>query len=469
MLFSSSVFLFLFLPIVLFIYYVLLKKRLYRNLFLVLSSLGFYAWGEPWFVFVMIASIIVNWFSGLLVDKYRDNKTKSRLIVVSMLIFNFSVMFIFKYLMFTLQNINNVFNAAIPVPAIVLPIGISFFTFQAVSYVLDVYRKDGEVQRNIFNVALYISLFPQLIAGPIVRYQTIAEQINNRNENIDDFSEGVRRFIIGLAKKVIIANNMAVVADKAFSIPTGELSVAFAWIGALAYSFQIFFDFSGYSDMGIGLGKMFGFHFLENFNYPYISKSISEFWRRWHISLSTWFRDYVYFPMGGSRVSSKQRLVFNLFVVWSLTGIWHGANWTFAVWGIFYFVLITAEKLTDFETRIKQFGLLKRLYVLTAVLIGWVIFRSDSITHAFEYLEVMFGISGNLIIDSNAARYFVDNIAFYLFAAVFSAPSATWLSARLSGKKTVRVLYPAAAVILLLVSISYIVKGSYNPFIYFNF
>lgn len=454
---------------VLFIYYVVFKKRHYRNLFLVLSSLGFYAWGEPWFVLIMVASIVGNWYFALLVDKHRNDQVKTRTIIIAMLICNFSLLFVFKYLMFTLNNVNSLFGSSISIPEIILPIGISFFTFQAVSYVLDVYRKHGDVQKNVFDVALYISLFPQLIAGPIVRYQTIAEQINHRTETFDDFSEGVNRFISGLAKKVLIANNMAIIADRAFNMQAGELSVVFAWLGALAYTFQIFFDFSGYSDMGIGLGKMFGFHFLENFNYPYISKSISEFWRRWHISLSTWFRDYVYFPMGGSRVNTQTRLVFNLFVVWTLTGLWHGANWTFIIWGIFYFVLITIEKLSGFEKRFLRLDLVKRVYVLNAVIIGWILFRSANLSQAVDYLKVMYGLSGNLMFDSNAMQYFSEYIYFYLFAVLFSMPISSWLPLKLKTNRMANILYPIASMLLLLVSISYIAKGSYNPFIYFNF
>ena len=293
-----------------------------QNVMLLIASLIFYAWGEPKYVLIMIASIIVNYALGLLVDKVRCRKVLSRLVIALTAVLNLSVLFIFKYLMFTVDNINSIASLNLSVPNIALPIGISFFTFQAMSYVIDVYREKGEAQKNPLNVGLYISFFPQLIAGPIVRYETVAYQIKHRVETFDNFSTGVVRFIIGLAKKVLLANTMGVVADYSFDMPNSELTVVMAWIGAIAYSLQIFFDFSGYSDMAIGLGKMFGFHFLENFNYPYISTSITEFWRRWHMSLGTWFRDYVYFPLGGSRVN-KPRLILNLFVVWFLTGVWH--------------------------------------------------------------------------------------------------------------------------------------------------
>ena len=322
MLFSSVEFIFIFLPIVIFVYYVLLRKsRTLQNIFLTFSSLLFYAWGEPKFVIVMIISILINWYLAIRVDKKRENKKSIKLLLCMTIIINLSILFIFKYLMFTLTNINNIFGSNLSVPNITLPIGISFFTFQAISYVIDVYRKNGEVQKNPLNVALYIAFFPQLIAGPIVRYETIAKQIKSRQETFDDFASGVCRFMVGLGKKVLLSNTLAIVADNAFNMNSiNELSVLMAWLGAIAYTFQIYYDFSGYSDMAIGLGKMFGFSFLENFNYPYISKSISEFWRRWHISLGSWFRDYVYFPLGGSRVDTKKRLLFNLFVVWFLRG-----------------------------------------------------------------------------------------------------------------------------------------------------
>ena len=385
MLFSSTIFVFLFLPMVLIFYYGIFRNsRKLKNIFLLLASLFFYAWGEPTFVLVMIMSIICNYYFGLQVDKYKNNTKKAKSIIVIMLIFNLTIMFIFKYLMFTLTNIKYLTGLNFNIPNIALQIGISFFTFQAISYVIDVYRGNGKVQKNPLNVGLYISFFPQLIAGPIIRYETIAEQIENRHENFEDFSKGTCRFIIGLGKKMLLANTLALVADYAFSVKSGELSVVMAWLGALAYTFQIFFDFSGYSDMAIGLGLMFGFKFLENFNYPYISKSISEFWRRWHISLGTWFRDYVYFPLGGSRVSSKKRLVFNLFVVWSLTGLWHGANWTFIVWGLMYFVLITLEKLTKFDRKLGWFG---HVYTMLFVILGWVLFRADNISYGIGYIK----------------------------------------------------------------------------------
>lgn len=470
MLFSSSEFLFFFLPGVIFCYYVLCRKsRVLQNMLLLVASLFFYAWGEPKFVFVMMLSILANWFFGLLVHRYGAHKAIARLLITLDTGFNIGVMFIFKYLMFTLNNANSLFGLELTVPVIALPIGISFFTFQAFSYVLDVKRGNGEVQKNPLYVGLYISFFPQLIAGPIVRYETIANQIKHRKETLDDFTSGVTRFINGFLKKVLLANTMAVIADSAFD-GTGALSAGLAWLGVFAYAFQIYFDFSGYSDMAIGLGKMFGFHFLENFNYPYVSTSISEFWRRWHISLGTWFRDYVYFPLGGSRVASKARLVFNLFVVWLLTGIWHGANWTFILWGLMYFALITFEKLTGFEQKLKKFGWLKYIYTMTFVLFGWVLFRAQNLTAAGEYFMAMFGLAGNPLIDDALRVNLYQNLVFLAACAVFSLPTARWIREKIGTRfKAAGAVYAAGLMILLLVAVSYIVKGSYNPFIYFNF
>lgn len=344
MLFPSEVFLFLFLPFVLAVYYLVLRKHTVgKNIFLFIMSLLFYAYGEPKYVFLMLFMILLHYGLGLLINKYSGDERMQKLILFLMVVIDVCILGYFKYLNF----IVSIFTSKADTFKIVLPIGISFFTFQAISYVVDVYRGKGKVQTQFLNVGLYISLFPQLIAGPIVRYETVANEIENRKENLNDFAVGVNRFIIGLGKKVLLANQFAVVSDTVFGnvTSTGTTnSFLLLWMGAIAYTLQIFFDFAGYSDMAIGLGRMFGFHFLENFKYPYISKSISEFWRRWHISLQTWFKDYIYIPLGGSRVNSKTRLVFNIFVVWFLTGVWHGANWTFIVWGLMYFVLLILEK-----------------------------------------------------------------------------------------------------------------------------
>lgn len=467
MVFSSTTFLFLFLPAVLILYYnPIIKNLAFRNAILIVSSIFFYAWGEPFFVLLMLASIMLNWLFGLGVSKFKNSSiSKAKLFVALSVIVNLGMMFVFKYLTFTLENINALFSSNLDTLDIALPIGISFFTFQAMSYVIDVYRGNGAVQKNPFNVALYIAFFPQLIAGPIVRYQTIASQINYRKENFNDFSDGVYRFLLGFCKKVLIANNVASVADEIFG--SSEISVATAWIGAIAYTLQIFFDFAGYSEMAIGLGKMFGFHFLENFNYPYISKSVSEFWRRWHISLGSWFRDYVYFPLGGSRVKKKSRLVFNLFVVWLLTGVWHGANWTFILWGLLYFVLLAVEKLTKFPEKLKFFS---HIYTMLFVIIGWVLFRADSLSFAFDYLKTMFFVSGAEMFDSKTL-FFLDNYKFYLIAGIIACfPIAPKIKEKIKINKNVyEFIASVALLITFIISLTFTIKGSYNPFIYFNF
>lgn len=474
MVFSSTIFLFFFLPFTIIGYYLVNPK--YRNVFLLLVSIFFYAWGEPKFVFIMICSIFGNYVFGLLVDKHRESKKIAYSIIAVMVTFNVSIFFVFKYLNFAILNLNKIFSGRLPQTNILLPIGISFFTFQAMSYVLDVYRKDGKVQKNPLYVGLYIMLFPQLIAGPIVRYQTVCDAINNRKETFGDFSEGVNRFIIGLGKKVFLSNSFAIIADKAYSYSDfSQLSVGMAWLGAIAYSFQILFDFSGYSDMAIGLGKMFGFHFEENFNYPYISKSVAEFWRRWHISLGTWFRDYIYFPLGGSRVNKKSRLIFNLFVVWFLTGIWHGASWNFIVWGLFYFALLIFEKLTEIPNRLKNKILIQayRIFTLLCVLFGWVIFRAKNLNIAIEYMKSMFGLNNNTLSSDMSTFLFKEYFIVFIIAIVMSIPVVnkmkTICGTYIVANKIANLIVPIAYIGVFIISISYILNSSYNPFIYFNF
>ncbi len=469
MLFPSEVFLFVFLPVVLVIYYAFLRKAKHlKNIFLLVASLFFYAWGEPVHVYLMIICILFNWLFGILIDKFREKKVVVYILLVLMVVGNIGTLGWYKYSEFTVLQINRFLHTNIPVPVVALPIGISFFTFQAMSYVIDVYRRRGKVQMNPLQVGLYISLFPQLIAGPIVRYETIAEQIENRVENFKDFSTGVTRFCIGLGKKVLIANNMAVIADNAFGlIINGEFqaSVGMAWLGAIAYTLQIFFDFSGYSDMAIGLGQMFGFHFEENFRYPYISKTVSEFWRRWHISMQTWFRDYVYFPLGGSRVSTP-RLVLNLFVVWLLTGMWHGANWPFIAWGLMYFVILTFEKLTGLSKKEYWWG---HIYTMVLVIIGWVIFRSTGMGNAFLYIKAMFGIGAKGFIDKAVGAYILQNWIYFVFAIIGCAPIVPQIDEKFKGNKLWQAVYALGVLICLVVSMSFISNNAYNPFIYFNF
>ena len=482
MLFSSLIFLFMFLPVVLLVYYGALRKCSIkvRNRFLLLASLFFYGWGEPIYVFLMIFCDCYNYGFGLLADKARqeENKKLGRIAITLMLICNLGVLGVFKYTDFMIGNVNMLFSTNIPLQEIILPIGISFFIFQGISYVIDVYRGHGEVQRNPLDVGLYIAFFPQLIAGPIVRYNTIAKEIKGRKENVDDFAEGLSIFIIGLGKKVIIANNVAIVADKAFAMAPGELSVAMAWMGAIAYTLQIYFDFGGYSDMAIGLGRMFGFHFLANFNFPYISRSVSEFWRRWHISLGSWFRDYVYFPLGGSRVNSKARLVFNLLVVWFLTGVWHGANWTFICWGLFYFVWIALEKVTGLGKKMEQVPVISTIFVMFLVIIGWVMFRADTMTQAVQYMAAMFNGYGTGLVDDTALFYLHDYIVFFVLGIICALPFKNWFLGWAAKKEILALENPSKAwqiftmvclLVMLVVAVAFLAKGSYNPFIYFNF
>jgi alginate O-acetyltransferase complex protein AlgI len=433
------------------------------------ASLGFYAWGEPKFVLILMCSILMNWIFGLFVSKYKDDGFKSKIVITIMLIYNISIIFVFKYLMFAMKNIENIFGIDLPVPKILLPIGISFFTFQAISYVIDVYRGHGQAQKNPLNVGLYIAFFPQLIAGPIVRYETIADQIMNRKESFQAVSQGVCRFLVGFVKKVLLANNFALVADKAFNMASDDLSMGMAWLGAICYTLQIYYDFSGYSDMAIGLGRMFGFKFMENFNYPYIAKSTTEFWRRWHISLSTWFRDYVYIPLGGSRVDTKARLIFNTFVVWALTGLWHGANWTFICWGLLYFVSISVEKATGIDKG-QNHKILLHTYTMLLVILGWVLFRADTITDALLYMKAMFIPGESGIVDANAIVSTTEYIVFIFFGVLFSTPLAREYKRRkIARTKLSQVLYVIIIMGLFIACISYLVKGAYNPFIYFNF
>lgn len=469
MVFSSVVFLFLFLPFTLAGYYLI--DRRFKNIFLLLTSLFFYAWGEPKFVFMMIFSIFMNYIFGLLVV-YKKEKNYQRLILFLMVLFNFSIFFVFKYLNFTIQNINFIFGDILPQTDIVLPIGISFFTFQAMSYVFDVYRGKGTVQKNPLNVALYVTLFPQLIAGPIVRYETVANEIRSRQETLDDFALGIRRFILGLSKKVILSNSVAIIADKAFNCGDyAQLSVLMAWLGAISYTLQIYFDFSGYSDMAIGLGLMFGFHFNENFNYPYISKSVTEFWRRWHISLSTWFRDYLYIPLGGSRVKNKSRLYFNMFVVWLFTGVWHGAAWNFIVWGLMYFVLQVIEKAANIPQRFHSKSLiyLWQAFTMFAVVCGWVIFRAEGMEDAAHYLMAMFGGLGNRAADVLSRFLVKDYLILFIIAVIGSTPLPKKIAISLQRNRYVDTTFGLLACLLLILTISYIINTPYDPFIYFNF
>ena len=470
MIFSSAIFLFVFLPMVLIGYYGAFRgNRRGQNIFLLVASLLFYAWGEPWFVLVMIATIAVNYAIGLWALRNKRTGTGCRAPIIAAITFDLGVLFAFKYLAFVLRMMG-----APVIPVIELPIGISFFVFQALSYVLDVIRDREKPLTSPLKVGLYIAFFPQLIAGPIVKYAAVAGQIDGRTEKWSDFSSGVCRYLVGLGKKVLIANQVGSVADRAFSIAPQELSAGFAWLGAICYTLQIYYDFSGYSDMAIGLGRMFGFHFLENFDHPYISKSITEFWRRWHISLSTWFRDYVYVPLGGSRVDARWKLLRNLFVVWALTGIWHGANLTFVCWGLFYFVLLALEKLLGLGRGWP--GILQWLFTMLMVICGWVLFRASDLGMAWRYLGVMLGMGGRGAWDDLSTLYLTEYRVVLIAAVLFATPAAGVLRERLyTGRLTGKLApiwdggYALFLAALFVVALGFIVKGTYDPFIYFNF
>ena len=466
MLFTSLEFLFLFLPITLGGYYCIRHEL--RNLWLLVASLLFYAWGEPTFVLVMMVSILLNYLLALMIDSHGKGVCLRMKIVLALgVIANLGLIGVYKYANFLTGIVRSVFpslQGVVPQTSILLPIGISFFTFQALSYLVDVYR-GIPAQRNPINLALYIALFPQLIAGPIVRYTTVAEQIVARRETFEKFTDGVHRFLVGFNKKMLLANLFAATADMMFGAKS--LSVCSAWLGAMCYTFQIFFDFSGYSDMAIGLGKMFGFEFLENFNYPYISRTITEFWRRWHMSLGSWFRDYLYFPLGGSRVASKGRLLFNLGVVWFATGVWHGANWTFILWGSLYGVLIAIEKLTNLPKRLESYPRASWLMWFPTfffVVLGWVLFRAPDLTSAGRYLGMMFGLGCGSFIDDQFC-FESGELRILFVAAVLAAIPWT----RRVKSEGLGLLGRIVQIPLFIVSVSYLVMNSYNPFIYFNF
>ncbi len=434
---------------------------------MLIASLIFYSWGEPSLILVMIGSIIINYWIGL---KLLASNRNAGLIVG--LTFNLGLLVVFKYSNFIVDNINATAGySVLKLSPILLPIGISFFTFQALSYIIDVYRKQVEAQKSIFDLALYISLFPQLIAGPIVRYHDINHQLRNRKITLSKFESGVERFAIGFIKKLLIADNMAYVADTIFNYGSNELDTSLAWIGIVSYTFQIYFDFSGYSDMAIGLGRMFGFEFLENFNYPYISKSIREFWRRWHISLSTWFRDYLYIPLGGSKNGTSKALL-NLIIVFILTGLWHGAKWNFIIWGMYHGVFLIIERLIKPK---KIPNVLSHFYVIIVIMIGWVFFRADDFYHAAFYLKNMFVPTFNVDFPNNI-KYIVNKeiLVILIFAIMFSTPLKRILKSLIENRsmKKPNILGVAYYIILLalfLISISYMVADSYSPFIYFRF
>lgn len=466
MVFSSILFIFAFLPIALGLYTIIPKQG--KNLILLLISLFFYAWGEPIYVFLMLFTITFDFGMGLLMDK-KPHLVRKRIFIFTLIV-NLSILFFFKYWGFLLSIINQIFSLGIPYTPLPLPIGISFYTFQILSYVIDIYLKKVPVQKNIISFGLYVTMFPQLIAGPIVRYKDIDDQLTERVINQEKFGIGVERFIQGLGKKVLLANNIGYVWTLISAINVGELSVLTAWIGIIAFTFQIYFDFSGYSDMAIGLGKMFGFEFLKNFNYPYISRSVSEFWRRWHISLGTWFREYLYIPLGGNRVPIP-RLFLNLCIVWLLTGLWHGANWNFVVWGGYYGLILFAEKvfLSALLEKLPRF--IQHSYTLILVIIGWVFFASPDMGFALSYLQVMFFTAGVSLVDSTGLYYLTTSLILLLVCGICCTPFVHQRYNKLihQEKKWVIPFGLGLNSVIMFLSIAYLVTETYNPFLYFRF
>lgn len=467
MLFSSVSFLYYFLPITLILYFV--SKDKYKNIILLLASLFFYFYGEPKYTVLMLISAFSAYIHGILIEKFRE-KGYSKLFLVSGLVVSLGILIVFKYMDFIIKNINYISNSNIKLLRLVLPIGISFYTFQGLSYIVDVYKKDAKVCRSFVDFATYVCLFPQLIAGPIVRYTTIEDELKNRTHSFDKFAYGVNRFVVGLAKKVILANNLGMLVD--IMTKSNEKSVLSYWMVAIFFSLQIYYDFSGYSDMAIGLGRMFGFDFLENFNYPFISKSIKEFWRRWHISLSTFFRDYVYIPLGGNRVS-RGRWIFNLLIVWSLTGLWHGDSWNFILWGLYFAILLIIENLFLQNILSKLPALIQHIYAKFFIIISFVIFNNENIKDLWSSLYNMFNFRG-LDLYNDFATYYLKSYTVLLIVSVIGATPILKniiqkVNKNVTGQKVVSTINPILNIVSLVVVTAYLIDGSFNPFLYFRF
>lgn len=456
MIFSSLTFIFVFLPIFLLAYFIAPSKI--KNIVLLAFSLLFYSWGEPIYILLLLLSSVVDFSNGYFINKFKADKRKKKFFLILSIIINLSLLAIFKYSNFIISNLN-IFGIKITGFNIMLPLGISFFTFQTMSYSIDVYRGNIKYEKNFINFMTYVCMFPQLVAGPIVRYSDISKELQKREHSFKNFSEGIFRFLTGLFKKVLIANYMGLIFDL-ITKNTSSISLATAWIGAICYTFQIFFDFSGYSDMAIGLGKMLGFNYPENFNYPYISKSITEFWRRWHITLSVWFKDYVYIPLGGNRVS-KKRHIFNLFLVWFLTGLWHGASWNFVIWGLYFFVLLILEKYLFSKIKIPNF--LAHIITLFLIIISWVIFAFDDLNVLTTYLGKMF--VNKSIVDNSTIFFLKNYIILFIVAIICSTP----IIKKLKPKKYFKPLIVVVYLFLFIITIASLVSDSYNPFLYFRF
>ena len=462
MVFTSISFIYYFLPLLLICYFVVPKK--FRNIILLMFSVLFYFYGEPKYILLMLIEVLISYVVGLLIDKYKSKNILIIGIFIHVLLFG-----IFKYFNFVIINVNNLFHSNLNLLNVVLPIGISFYTFQIISYEIDVYNKKVNVQNNILKYFLYVFLFPQLIAGPIVRYQDVNNEIDNRNVTFEMFANGLRRFIIGLSKKVIIANNLGELCNIYLNL--GDKSVLFTWIFSISYMLQIYFDFSGYSDIAIGLGKMLGFNFPENFNYPYMAKSITDFWRRWHMTLSSWFRDYVYIPLGGNKKGVLKQIR-NILIVWSLTGLWHGASWNFIVWGLYFGILLILEKfiLKKYFRNVPKF--IKGIYTLFLVMISFVIFQGDSLSSAFNIIKGLFGLNGELFINNVTLYYLKGYVLFIVLGVISSTNYVKNLVIKISngkGKKIINILEPIYLLILLIIVTMYLIDSSYNPFLYFRF
>ena len=468
MLFSSIVFLFTFLPIILILYY--LVPRPMKNVILLFGSLLFYAWGEPVYIFLMIFSILFNYICGLDIARNLGDQAAARRSLIFTVAVNLCILGFFKYEGFVLDSLSAVLPVDISYRAMALPIGISFYTFQILSYIIDVYRGHVKVQTNLLDFALYVTMFPQLIAGPIVQYADVDRQLHVRKESWGKFGEGSMFFIRGLAKKVLLANTIGMVYTEVAALAPGKVSVLSAWIGCISYAFQIYFDFSGYSDMAIGLGKMFGFEFNMNFNYPYVSKSITEFWRRWHISLSSWFRDYVYIPLGGSRVS-KIKHIRNLLIVWFLTGLWHGAAWNFVAWGLYYGVILIIEKYLLSPVLDRLPDVVRHIYSIVLVVIGWVLFFSSSFGQAADYIRVMFGAGAHGFADRESMYLLTSNLILWLILIFGSTPLVHFRYEHMlrTKKWNTTIINSVVYAALFIVCIAYLVTETYNPFLYFRF
>lgn len=466
MVFSSAVFLCIYLPLVLLGYYICPKK--WRNLFLLIVSLVFYAWGEPKYVLLMMFSILTNYIFGRLMYRNRENRRRLKLMLVLSVVIDLGLLGFFKYTDFIITNLNAAFSTDFDLLNVALPIGISFYTFQAMSYTIDVYRGDVKVQKNLVDFGMYISMFPQLIAGPIVRYSDVEVQLKDRSVTTGDFADGIMRFVVGLGKKVLLANQIGALWTEIYGLG-GVTSALTAWLGAAAYTFQIYFDFSGYSDMAIGLGRMLGFKFPENFRYPYESLSITDFWRRWHITLSTWFKEYLYIPLGGNR-HGLMRQALNLLIVWTLTGFWHGAGWNFIMWGLYYFAILLIEKLFLLQVLDKLPKLLRHVYSLLLIVVGWVIFACDDVSMLLPYLGSMFGANGAL---GGQDMYWLTTKAILLMVcAIASTQLPKKLFEKATGamnEKTAFILKAVPTAAVLILSMAFLISDSYNPFLYFRF